>query len=59
MDIAALTKRLCILEIRRLLLIIGVAVVLVVVSQCYDLHKTLKSISNYDNDVANNFCEVI
>lgn len=37
MDIAALTKRLCNLEIRRLLLIIGVAVVLVVVSQCSDL----------------------
>lgn len=37
MDIAALTKRLINFEIRTLLLIIGVAVVLVVVSQCSDL----------------------
>ncbi|KAL6224065.1 hypothetical protein ACLB2K_002921 [Fragaria x ananassa] len=37
MEVAALTQRLCSFEIRRLVLIIGVAVVIVVVHQCFEL----------------------
>ncbi|PRQ46662.1 putative xylogalacturonan beta-1,3-xylosyltransferase [Rosa chinensis] len=37
MGVAALTQRLCNFEIRRLVLIIGVAVVIVVVNQCFEL----------------------